>query len=71
MHQDEIIAELKEHCKDFDIEEITVNPSLYGDFRTALDEAEPRIYEDMLDFESCKAIFMEVFTTLFIYSVSI
>ena len=35
-------------------------PSLFGDFRTALDEGEPRLYEDIQDYEACKAVFQEV-----------
>ena len=36
------------------------DPILYGDYRTALDESEPRIYEDIIDYESAKALFIEV-----------
>ncbi|XP_035829687.1 dynein heavy chain 10, axonemal isoform X2 [Aplysia californica] len=36
------------------------NPLLYGDFRTALDEGEPRLYEDIQDYEACKAVFQEI-----------
>ena len=47
------------------------NPILYGDYRTALDEAEPRLYEDIQDFDASKALFQEVycvFTESFISS---
>ena len=36
------------------------NPCLYGDFRTALDESEPRLYEDIQDYDAAKALFQEV-----------
>ncbi len=35
-------------------------PSLYGDYRTALDMGEARIYEDIQDYEAAKSIFDEV-----------
>ena len=35
-------------------------PSLYGDYRTALDMGEPRIYEDIQDYEAAKSLFEEV-----------
>ena len=34
-------------------------PTLFGDYRNALTE-EPRLYEDMVDYEATKAIFEEV-----------
>ncbi|RUS75418.1 hypothetical protein EGW08_016829, partial [Elysia chlorotica] len=45
------------HC---DLEKIVRNPSLFGDFRYALEESEPRIYEDIQDYEACKALFQEI-----------
>lgn len=36
------------------------NPILFGDYRTALDEAEPRLYEDLQDYEAVKSLFQEV-----------
>ena len=36
------------------------DPILYGDYRTALDDSEPRIYEDIIDYDNAKALFMEV-----------
>jgi hypothetical protein len=35
-------------------------PSLYGDYRTALDMGEARIYEDIQDYDAAKALFEEV-----------
>ncbi|KAI3386976.1 hypothetical protein SNEBB_002464 [Seison nebaliae] len=43
-----------------DLEYILRNPILYGDYRNALDSTEPRIYEDMQDFEAILAIFEEI-----------
>ena len=36
------------------------NPILFGDFRTALEESEPRLYEDIVDYDAAKALFQEV-----------
>ncbi|KAL3856163.1 hypothetical protein ACJMK2_010948 [Sinanodonta woodiana] len=36
------------------------DPLLYGDYRTALEESEPRLYEDIQDFEAAKALFQEI-----------
>ncbi len=38
------------------------DPVLFGDYRTALEESEPRLYEDLQDFEAAKALFQEVCT---------
>ena len=45
----------KEH-----MEFIMRDPVLFGDYKNALEEAEPRLYEDLQDFDSCKALFQEV-----------
>lgn len=44
----------------------TVNrePILFGDYRNALSE-DPRLYEDIVDYEAAKAVFDEVCTVLF------
>ena len=36
------------------------DPILFGDYRNALELGEPRIYEDMQDYEASKAIFEQV-----------
>lgn len=36
------------------------DPILYGDFRNACNEDEPRFYEDMLDYEAVYNLFLEV-----------
>ena len=46
-------------------------PSLFGDYRTALDMGEARIYEDLQDYEAVKSIFDEVRiqSHVFFYSI--
>ncbi|CAG5116362.1 unnamed protein product, partial [Candidula unifasciata] len=51
---------LTEYFKDIDSSQVLSDPILFGDFRNALEEGEPRIYEDMQDYEACKAIFQEI-----------
>lgn len=58
--QDYIGNLVKEHFND-DYEMVMRDPILFGDFRTALQEEEPRIYEDIQDYEAAKALF-EVWT---------
>jgi dynein heavy chain len=36
------------------------DPVLFGDYRNALDVGEPRIYEDIQDYEAAKALFEQV-----------
>ncbi|XP_064612357.1 LOW QUALITY PROTEIN: dynein axonemal heavy chain 10-like [Liolophura sinensis] len=36
------------------------DPILFGDYRTALDESEPRLYEDIQDYDAAKALFQEI-----------
>ena len=52
---------IEEHFKQH-LEFVVRNPILFGDFRTALDESEPRLYEDVQDYEATKAVFQEVCT---------
>lgn len=33
------------------------DPILFGDYRTALSDTEPRIYEDIMDYDASKAMF--------------
>ena len=49
-------------------EYVVRDPILFGDFRNALTE-EPRVYEDVVDYEATKAIFEEV-RSLFITSAN-
>ncbi|XP_071619148.1 dynein axonemal heavy chain 10 isoform X2 [Heliangelus exortis] len=57
--QDHIKNLIEEHFKD-DLEEAMRDPILFGDFRTALSEGEPRIYEDIQDYDAAKAVFQEI-----------
>lgn len=41
------------------IEYVNRDPLLFGDYRTALDEGEPRLYEDIQDYEAAKGLFQE------------
>lgn len=36
------------------------DPCLFGDFRNATNESEPRFYEDLLDYEAVYHLFNEV-----------
>ncbi|KAH9515000.1 Dynein heavy chain 10, axonemal [Bulinus truncatus] len=55
-----ILRLIKEYFKEAHMDNISRDPILFGDFRFALDEEEPRIYEDLQDYEACKALFHEV-----------
>uniref|UniRef100_A0A8C3NCR8 Dynein-1, subspecies f n=1 Tax=Geospiza parvula TaxID=87175 RepID=A0A8C3NCR8_GEOPR len=50
---------VEEHFADH-LEHVMRDPILFGDFRTALNEAEPRLYEDIQDYELAKALFKEI-----------
>lgn len=45
-----------EHFK-AEMEAVMSDPILFGDYRNAFNETEPRDYEDIQDYESSKAIF--------------
>ena len=36
------------------------DPLLYGDYRTALQPEQPRVYEDIQDYEAARGLFDEV-----------
>ncbi|XP_023576433.1 dynein heavy chain 10, axonemal [Octodon degus] len=57
--QEHIRNLVSEHFPD-DLEMVMRDPILFGDFRTALQEEEPRIYEDIQDYEAAKALFQEI-----------
>ncbi|XP_030358369.1 dynein heavy chain 10, axonemal isoform X4 [Strigops habroptila] len=42
------------------LEQAMRDPILFGDFRMALNEGEPRIYEDIQDYDAAKALFQEI-----------
>uniref|UniRef100_A0A8D0HBM0 Dynein axonemal heavy chain 10 n=1 Tax=Sphenodon punctatus TaxID=8508 RepID=A0A8D0HBM0_SPHPU len=50
---------VEEHFKD-NLESVIRDPILFGDFRTALSEGEPRVYEDIQDYDAAKALFQEI-----------
>ena len=50
---------IEEHFKEH-VESAMQEPLLFGDYRTALDEGEARLYEDIQDYEAAKALFQEV-----------
>lgn len=61
--QDHIKNLIEENFKD-DLEHAMRDPILFGDFRTALSEEEPRIYEDIQDYDAAKALFQVACLTL-------
>ncbi|XP_033627732.1 dynein heavy chain 10, axonemal-like [Asterias rubens] len=50
---------IEEHFKEH-VESAMQEPLLFGDYRTALDEGEARLYEDIQDYEAAKALFQEI-----------
>ena len=36
------------------------DPVLFGDYKNTVEESEPRLYEDLQDFDAAKALFQEV-----------
>ncbi|XP_009299843.1 dynein axonemal heavy chain 10 [Danio rerio] len=49
---------VEEHFKS-DLDSAMRDPILFGDYRTAL-KSEPRVYEDILDYDASKALFQEI-----------
>lgn len=49
----------EEHFKS-DMEAVMRDPILFGDYRTALSDTEPRVYEDIQDYDASKALFQEI-----------
>ncbi|XP_062874230.1 dynein axonemal heavy chain 10 [Trichomycterus rosablanca] len=50
---------IEEHFRS-DLDSAMRDPILFGDYRTALTESEPRVYEDIQDYDACKALFQEI-----------
>jgi len=46
----------KEH-----MEYVMRDPVLFGDYKNTIEQSEPRLYEDIQDFEAAKALFQEVY----------
>uniref|UniRef100_A0A8C5JYE8 Dynein, axonemal, heavy chain 10 n=1 Tax=Jaculus jaculus TaxID=51337 RepID=A0A8C5JYE8_JACJA len=57
--QDHIGDLVRSHFNE-DWETVMRDPILFGDFRMALHEGEPRVYEDIQDYEAAKALFQEI-----------
>ncbi|XP_058850532.1 dynein axonemal heavy chain 10 [Acipenser ruthenus] len=57
--QDHIKNLIEEHFK-AGTETVLRDPILFGDYRTALNDAEPRVYEDIQDYVAAKALFQEI-----------
>ncbi|XP_038229191.1 dynein axonemal heavy chain 10 [Dermochelys coriacea] len=54
------IQGLIQECYKDDLEQVMRDPILFGDFRMALNEGEPRVYEDIQDYDAAKALFQEI-----------
>ncbi|XP_077995609.1 dynein axonemal heavy chain 10-like isoform X2 [Glandiceps talaboti] len=50
---------VEEHFKEYQ-ESALRDPVLFGDYRSALDEGEVRLYEDIQDYDAAKALFQEI-----------
>ncbi|XP_030593055.1 dynein heavy chain 10, axonemal isoform X2 [Archocentrus centrarchus] len=50
---------IEEHFKS-DMEAVMRDPIIFGDYRTALNDTEPRVYEDIQDYDASKALFQEI-----------
>nr|XP_057927446.1 dynein axonemal heavy chain 10-like isoform X3 [Doryrhamphus excisus] len=50
---------VEEHFK-ANMDDVMKDPILFGDYKTALSETEPRVYEDLQDYEASKALFQEI-----------
>ena len=44
------------------------DPVLFGDYKNTFNESEPRLYEDIQDFDAAKALFQEVCQFRFVIS---
>uniref|UniRef100_A0A8C9TU55 Dynein axonemal heavy chain 10 n=1 Tax=Scleropages formosus TaxID=113540 RepID=A0A8C9TU55_SCLFO len=57
--QGHIRSLIEQYFKD-ELESAMRDPILFGDYRTALNESEPSVYEDIQDYEASKALFQEI-----------
>ncbi|TPX37396.1 hypothetical protein SeMB42_g06902, partial [Synchytrium endobioticum] len=55
-----LIDGLVEQTFNSDVSYINRNPILFGDFRHAMQEANARLYEDLLDFTAVRSIYQEI-----------
>ena len=56
----DIMKELVQNSYKEKADYIMQDPIVYGDYRNALEDSEPRIYEDIQDYEAAKALFQEI-----------
>lgn len=54
--QGHIKSLIEEHFSS-DMQAVMKDPILFGDYRLALSENEPRVYEDIQDYDASKALF--------------
>uniref|UniRef100_A0A1X7UR28 AAA+ ATPase domain-containing protein n=1 Tax=Amphimedon queenslandica TaxID=400682 RepID=A0A1X7UR28_AMPQE len=54
-----VIELMQEHLPD-EVEAALIDPLLYGDYRTALQPDQPRLYEDIQDYDAAKGLFDEI-----------
>lgn len=52
-----LIKKLVDEHFNSDMEAVMTDPILFGDYSNALAETEPRVYEDVLDYETSKILF--------------
>ncbi|XP_073442216.1 dynein axonemal heavy chain 10 [Dendrobates tinctorius] len=57
--QGHIQSLIEEHFK-ADLDNAMRDPILFGDYRTAMNEGEPRVYEDIQDYDAAKALIQEI-----------
>ncbi|TWW60421.1 Dynein heavy chain 10, axonemal [Takifugu flavidus] len=55
-----LIKKLVDEHFNSDMEAVMTDPILFGDYSNALSETEPRVYEDVLDYEASKILFQEI-----------
>jgi len=61
-----ILSDLVEESYSEHKEYVLRDPVLFGDYKNAFEESEPRLYEDIQDFDAAKALFQEVRCILFV-----
>nr|XP_061842332.1 dynein axonemal heavy chain 10-like isoform X1 [Nerophis lumbriciformis] len=55
-----LIKNLVEENFKANMDDVMKDPVLFGDYRTALSETEPRVYEDLHDYDTSKVLFQEI-----------
>lgn len=53
----DLIKNLVDEYFKSDREAVMKDPILFGDYSNALDETEPRVYKDIIDYDASKALF--------------